>query len=150
MAAYSTKVKKKKASEMIDFSIDGQVMPVTLKWSDRRRTIQLSINQEQQIIVHAPRKVPKTEIQDILENRLGWIKKSLKKVETSAANRFDPKWVDGEIHYYLGQSYPLKIQSGDRPKFELENEAFSVCVDQPDDIHKIQFLKFYSRKNLKN
>ncbi|AFY38412.1 protein of unknown function DUF45 [[Leptolyngbya] sp. PCC 7376] len=147
MAANSTKINKR-SSETIKISIDGRTLLVILKRSDHRRTIQISINQEREIILHTPRSVSKAQLEDILDKRLEWIRKNLKKIEDSAAKRFIPQWIEGEIHYYLGQGYPLKISCGDHPMFEFENGVFRVCVDQPDDIHKIQFLmrRWYQRQ----
>ena len=42
---------KKSNLETFRYCIAGEELKITLKWSDRRKTIQLAINQEQQIFV---------------------------------------------------------------------------------------------------
>ncbi len=131
-----------------EISLDGEIHVVTLKWSDRRKTIQISINQEQQIIVHAPSRLKMTEIEALLEKRTMWLQKNLQKVAESSAKKFVPQWMDGECHFYLGEQYPLKLEYGDRLHFDLEDDVFRVCILEFGDRHQIQFLmrRWYQRQ----
>ena len=126
--------------EQLPFSLAGEDLFIALKWSDRRKTIQISIDRQQQIIVHAPRQVPLTQIQSLLLERTDWLVQNRQKVEASVAKKFVPQWSDGEVHHYLGKAFPLKIQQGDRLHCELGNDAFQICVGQIEDKRKIQFL----------
>lgn len=126
--------------EQLPFSLAGEDLFVVLKWSDRRKTIQISIDRQQQIIVHAPRQIPLKQIQNLLLERTDWLIKNRQKVQARIPEKFVPQWINGEIHYYLGEGFPLNIRQGDRLHCDLEQNAFQICVGQIEDTRKIQFL----------
>lgn len=128
------------ATEQRHFLLDGKPQSFTLKKSDRRRTIQISIKRNHEIIVYAPSKISTTELESILQKRNPWIQKHLSKLKQLPAPKTSSQWIDGEIHYYLGQPYSLRIIKGDRQKIELQAHFLQITVINPQDITIIQNL----------
>lgn len=135
-----TSQSKKLDIETSHFFVAGEELEVVLKWSDRRKTIRISIDQEQQIIIYAPRQIPLQQIQDLLTERTGWLVRNRRKVKAAVAKQFVPQWLNGEIHYYLGEGFPLNIQQGTHLHCKLTESEFQITLDQLDKTHNIPFL----------
>ena len=86
-----------------------------------RRTVGLKIT-ENGLVVHAPKRIFAFQLNQILQNKSGWI---LSKLQHRAANQVAKMaWVDGEQLYYLGQTIQLHIlenSSNKSPQFEANN-----------------------------
>ncbi len=83
-----------------------------------RRTVGLKIT-ENGLVVHAPKRIFAFQLNQILQDKSGWI---LSKLQLRAANQVEKMaWVDGAHLYYLGQTIQLHIlenSSNKSPQFE--------------------------------
>jgi predicted metal-dependent hydrolase len=71
-----------------------------------RRTVGLKIT-ENGLVVHAPKRIFAFQLNQILQQKSGWI---LNKLQHRAANQVEKiEWVDGEQLLYLGQDIQLQI-----------------------------------------
>ena len=97
----------------------------------KRRTIALVINQDGRLIVRAPLRATRKQIEYLVEQKAGWIKSKQELVSANFA-RFAPKeYIDGEEFWFLGKSYRLAIvNNSDQPlrlagKFYLSRAALA-------------------------
>ena len=83
-----------------------------------RRTVGLKIT-ENGLVVHAPTRIFAFQLNQILQDKSGWI---LSKLQLRAANQVEKmEWVDGAHLYYLGQTIQLHIlenSNNKSPQFE--------------------------------
>jgi predicted metal-dependent hydrolase len=78
----------------------------------KRRTIALIVNHDGTLIIRAPLRTTKKQIEDLVEQKAEWIKSKQKLVKATYA-RFVPKeYINGEEFLYLGTPYKLSIVDG--------------------------------------
>lgn len=70
----------------------------------KRKTVSIQINNGE-VIVKAPMKYPKREIQAFVDKKEGWIKKHLK----ISNNKPHFSYKDGEDFHFLGKKYTLQV-----------------------------------------
>ncbi len=66
------------------------------------------------VLVSAPSFLNKTDVADIIQPRMEWIRKSVSKMRSVRENTY-PGYRDGEIHYVWGRPHRLCLQSKDQP-----------------------------------
>jgi predicted metal-dependent hydrolase len=93
-------------------------MPVIIR--SHRRTIALIVENDGSVIIRAPYRLSRTVIDKFFEDHADWIreKQNLVKLNNPPPHRF----VDGEIFYFLGKEYPLKIVTDQSVLLHLEGE----------------------------
>ena len=125
--------------EKQQFSLYGETKFYLLKRGDRR-TLQISIHPDKSIVVHAPRKVALTEIDNLLEKHNRWIDKTLRKLDQLPAPLPERKYISGETHRYLGRQYRLNITPGEPSTIKLKGGYFQITVPDPTDQNHIKAL----------
>lgn len=105
-----------------------------------RKTIAIEIHTDLKVIVRAPKKMSHTYIQKHVDNRLHWIQKKLAYFRTQPVSSFARKYIDGEMHLYLGKQYPLKITASHCNTIQLLPDHFEIVCDNPDNPEKIKKL----------
>ncbi len=82
----------------------------------KRRTIALIIDQDARLIVRAPLRSTRKQIESLVEQKAGWIQSKQELVRTTYG-RFTPKeYRNGEEFYFLGKTYRLAIvENTDNP-----------------------------------
>ena len=75
----------------------------------KRKNISIRIIPKNTIEIISPRSVSISFLKKVLEEKSSWIMKTLDKFENVDESFKDRKYVDGEIFYYLGEEYELKI-----------------------------------------
>lgn len=94
---------------MESIKINQSKIPFTLRRSARARCLRLQVNaDEPHIILTVPRFILKFQVDRFLEDKTPWIEKQLSKIEKQSKIRPKPKYLDGDIFYYLGD--PLTLQ----------------------------------------
>ncbi len=84
-----------------------------------RRTVGLKIT-ENGLVVHAPKRIFEFQLNQILQEKAGWI---LKKLQAREANQIEKlQWVDGEHLLYLGQDIQLSISTNNTNKKPILDE----------------------------
>lgn len=105
----------------------------------KRRTIGFSVGPDG-LVVHAPRWVALTDVQDALNEKAGWIVRKL--VETSerhdrmVASRI--VWQDGAVIPYLGE--PMQVILDPRQALEDVDAALEVETDAGSDQPRLRLL----------
>ncbi len=80
----------------------------------RRKTIQLTINENGELIVKAPFSVSNKKILEFVSKHTDWIIDTREKVQRSISKFRNKKFVDGETYFILGEIYKLKLVDPDR------------------------------------
>lgn len=75
----------------------------------KRKNISIRIIPKNTIEIISPRSVSISFLKKVIEEKSSWIMKTLDKYENMDERFKDRKYVNGEIFYYLGKEYELKI-----------------------------------------
>lgn len=76
------------------------------------KNINLSISRDGAVKVSAPLRVPVSSIEKFVLSKKAWINKHLDKFQNKPLSA-EREYIDGEVHYYLGRAYALRINSTD-------------------------------------
>ena len=88
-----------------------------------RRTVGLKIT-EKGLVVHAPKRIFEFQLNQILQEKSGWI---LKKLQTREDNQIEKiQWIDGEHLLYLGQDIQLKLVVDNKKNIHFERNELVV------------------------
>ncbi len=110
-------------------------VPYTLKISARRRTIGLRID-ERGLTVHIPKRVAWSQVEQLLQEKSGWI---LDKLALRANGPAPLDWRDGAELLHLGQPMRLCLRQDARNR-QPEFDGARLHIGQPDpaDIKTVQ------------
>jgi predicted metal-dependent hydrolase len=111
-----------------------------------RRTVGLKITADG-LVVHAPKRIFAFQLNQILQEKSGWI---LDKLKARAANRVNAiEWVDGEHLLYLGQDIQLSIVKNRSNKaLFLDANTLIMATPTPDNhalIHR-KVVQWYQKQ----
>jgi predicted metal-dependent hydrolase len=94
------------AAKMIDF--EYQIRKTT-----RRKTISITVYQDNRVLVAAPASMPQNSILQFVEKKSDWVRKNLGRNLQKPKNIPVPlRFVDGEEILYLGEKCTLRIEEG--------------------------------------
>ncbi len=107
-------------------SVEVHGLEVTIRRSERRRTIGLSVEQDGLIVATVPRDAPIRSVEALLEAKAGWVSEKLRLVE-SRPNAASPKqFVPGEGFPYLGRDYRLQLVEKQEEPLRLESGRWKL------------------------
>jgi len=112
----------------------------------RRRTISLHVKQDGRVVVYAPFRMSEFEVAKFVAEKRSWIRKRQSEWETSP-KRMEKEFQPGEGFLYLGDSYPLEIQShhnNGRP-LTLSFGKFILDEDHIEDARNL-FIQWYKKE----
>jgi len=75
----------------------------------RKKTLSLQIGKNSEITVYAPSFTPIAEIDRFVEQKKGWIARTLPRQAALPAPPAEKQIATGERFYYLGESHPLEV-----------------------------------------
>jgi len=109
-----TDSQSKKIQQFCEIETSAGRFSYFLRRSRRRRTLEISIRDNADIVVSAPSAMAERRIRDFIRQRDGWIARHLKRAREER-RRVPPKhYVSGETFYFLGKKYPLIVVMADR------------------------------------
>ena len=88
-----------------------------------RRTVGLKIT-ENGLVVHAPKRIFEFQLNQILQEKSGWILNKLSQREANQVEKI--QWVDGEQLLYLGQDITLKLAVANKKTIHFERNELLV------------------------
>jgi predicted metal-dependent hydrolase len=95
----------------------------------KRKTLSLQINQDAELIIRAPLRLPEKDIQAFVVEKSSWISKRQEEVEFRVSQKYH--FEDGEMFLYLGNTYPLTISSS-KNSLSFNGEVFELNADCTD------------------
>ena len=117
-----------------------------IKSKRRRKTISLHIREGGEIVIRAPHKASKREIEEFIREREAWVVEKLVE-EKERRKELQKAFVPGEKFLYLGESYPLEIDESDHKELPLEL-SFGKFVLNRDRVEEARdlFIEWYKRE----
>lgn len=93
-----------------------------IKRSSKRKTVELTIDRNGELIIHAPEDYPKDLIKKIAQRKRFWIHTKLPEKELLLRLGKSKEFVNGEGFFYLGRSYRLLLIT------EVDSNKVSIPV----------------------
>lgn len=114
----------------------------------RRKTISLQVSDKSELIISAPYYTPIHEIDRFVQEKQNWINKTVLKQKEIASQNKSREYLDGEMFYYLGQSYPLKVffEPFEKAGIVFWNDCFYLNTKDNRDLRKHCFVSWYKKK----
>ena len=139
---------KKRTSYQRSLHHRGKEVSLTIV-RQRRKTLAIHVFPgNRPIELRAPLKCPWYEIETFLTSRQDWIIRSLDEL-AEEPNEPEVLYRPGELHFYLGETYPLALSKG-RAKVALVDGKLLVSCAAPGDpaVVRKQIEKFYRQNSL--
>jgi predicted metal-dependent hydrolase len=91
----------------------------------KRKTIALIVERDGRLVVRAPRRITEAQILKYVNEKEDWIHA---KQAQAAANPPPPphQYVNGELFYYLGKQYPLKIVEQQEVRLRFNGKTYHL------------------------
>jgi predicted metal-dependent hydrolase len=126
---------------------DGDVIPYRLERRPRK-TVGMRISADG-LIVHAPRRISQSQLEQLLLSKAGWIRS---KLEAQQEHAVEPmRWRDGASLMLLGNDVTLSVKQDARSRnVEYEAGILYVALPTPDDQTAIarKVLQWYRKQAL--
>jgi len=134
--------------------LDNQIITYKIIASKRRKTIGITIDVDNGIIVRYPSKLNPHKIEIFLHDKKKWILSNLKKIDGIQRSYQEIQFVDDEILPFLGKKYRLQVVSTNskRIKFDFIDNEFiaSIPIGSRENEHsskiKAKAIKWYKDK----
>jgi len=101
-----------------------------------RKTLSLQINHDAELIVRAPNQLPVKKIEQFIDEKSSWIEKKSNTIRLTKSQK--PTYKNGEKFLYLGNSYPLSVNTSHQQGLNFNGEVFKLNTGG-----KCEFLKYY-------
>ena len=112
----------------------------------KRKSISIRIIPKNTIEIISPRSVSISFLKKVLEEKSSWIMKTLDKFENIDESFKDRRYINGEIFYYMGEEYELKIIEDKN----IENSKKNYCYIDIKDENLVIRTNNYKAEYLKN
>lgn len=97
----------------------------------KRKTIALVVQPDGELLIRAPKRATRKEIDALLEKHAAWVAK--KQAEAKAKETATPshQFVEGEHFPFLGKKYPLRLLPKPEPALSFKDEFYLAKDLQP-------------------
>ena len=116
-----------------------------VRLSDRRKTLQVTVDRAGELVLAAPRGADETKLRDFIRSKRYWIYKKLAEKEQLQRPIPRKEYVDGEGFLYLGRSYRLKIVETQNEPLKMANGRLCLRRDQIAQGRE-HFIRWYSSR----
>ena len=116
-----------------------------VRLSDRRKTLQVTVDRAGELVLAAPRGADETKLRDFVRAKRYWIYKKLAEKEQLQRPIPRKEYVSGEGFLYLGRSYMLRIVEIQNEPLKLLNGRFCLRRDEVDHCRE-HFIRWYSSR----
>jgi predicted metal-dependent hydrolase len=141
---------RKNQIENTTFAIEENQFALTIVRSHhRRRSISLAISPNSQLILRAPFKTNTKTIENMIKQHSNWILQKLSQLHLIEKTKQKYEVAYGDVFYYLGQPYQLKIieSAVTKPNCALSIDALTVTIkpSQKPNIRQQEILKILTK-----
>lgn len=84
-------------------------LPILIKRSSRRKTVELSVERSGEVILYAPESADLEQLKHLVLEKILWIYRQLARKKEELHNLPAKEFVSGEGFYYRGRKYKLKL-----------------------------------------
>jgi len=102
----------------------------------KRKTLSLQINSYAELIVRAPNQLSVKKIEQFIDEKSDWIEKKSNSISLKKPQK--PNYTDGEKFLYLGEEYPLSVNTAQAKGLSFDGQIFSLHAGG-----KVEFLSWY-------
>ena len=92
----------------------------------KRKTISITINEDAELVVRAPKKLSIEKIQDFINEKEKWINKKKKLIE----DQMKDASLNQDKLLYLGSLFPITLNQSSSKKFVFVDEGFIISQIQ--------------------
>ena len=119
---------------MKTFIINGRKIDCEIKRS-RRKTIALYVFPDARVEIRVPLLYNVNDVEPFLIKHSRWLFNRLdsKCDNVIAAKRF----VDGELHYFLGKQYPIKVNAASRSSVVFKDDMIHISCRDTSNVSKV-------------
>lgn len=123
--------------------VDGLLFDVHR--SDRRKTLQITVERSGELSIIAPSRTTENELIDFIEEKLLWIHTKIEEKARLQKRAPIKEFVDGEGFLYLGKSYRLRLIEQQLVELSLKNGRF--CLRSASSYRGPEvFISWYTRR----
>ncbi len=115
-----------------------------IKYSERRKTLNITVERDRSIIVRAPKHLSKEKIDKIIQSKKQWIKEKLESNQKYPIEQEYKEFVSGESLMYLGRNYKLWVVDEDLEGIVF-NRHFKISKNNQKQANEL-FKKWYLTK----
>lgn len=91
-----------------------------------RKSIGIIVHTDGSVVVRAPHRATKKEIDEVINKRFDWILKHKKRFEEQGPAYSKSEFVDGEKHLFLGKEYIMRVTIGTFNNVTINGEFIDV------------------------
>ncbi|WP_431028636.1 M48 family metallopeptidase [Lysinibacillus sp. LZ02] len=134
---------------MYSIQFGKDIIPYTIKWSERRKTVSISVNAGG-VSVTAPADASIDKIKDIVYQKATWIRAQLFHFNEMKNDSHQRLFLSGEKLPYLGRQYRLKVMKCaniSHPSFKFQQGTFFAMLPQhiTEEQHRNTLLPLYEQ-----
>jgi hypothetical protein len=114
----------------------------------RKRTISLQISDKSELVIAAPYFTPISEINRFVREKQNWIHKTIQKRKEDSINNKAKEYINGEMFYYLGESFPLEVffEQNERKGLVFWGNRFYLNTVYATENGIFYFVSWYKKK----
>ena len=117
-----------------------------IKSRKRRKTISLHIKEDGRIVVYAPYRATKWEVERFVKEKQSWIVEKISEKE-KFTKESEKAFIPGEKFLYLGEWYPLELEKANHKNVPLKLSFGKFLLDQSHAAKaKHLFTQWYKRE----
>lgn len=117
-----------------------------IKYSSRK-TLNITVERDRQIVVHAPANLREDKIREIVNSKKDWIIEKLMHVQKYPIVASTKEFVSGESLMYLGKNYQLLIVDNDVEGIKF-NKQFIISKENQTKANEL-FKQWYKKQSIK-
>ena len=119
---------------MKTFIINGRTLDCEIKRS-RRKTVALYVFPDGRVEIRVPWLYNINNVESFLVKHSRWL---FKRLDSKNANVITQKrFVDGELHYFLGKQYPININISSKNSIVFQDNAIRISTKSPDLVESL-------------
>jgi predicted metal-dependent hydrolase len=96
-----------------------------------RKTVGITVHRDGRVTVRAPLRAPAGAVAAIVRRKSPWITKKRQQFAKLPPPPPAPRYVSGEIHYFLGQPYELRLVTAKKQGAVLDGRCLLLSVNDP-------------------
>lgn len=129
---------------MTTIIIGQHQLSYTVRYSQRRKTVQLKIISVDSLEIAAPFNTSQAYIENLLQKKAGWILTKISSLSEINLNPINKSLCDGAKILYLGRPYTLSLIPDDvkQPIITIEAKQITIHISRQTDSKKSAVLKY--------